>query len=84
MGKSKCRKETEIAKARELPEKTLAKSAQFNIYENLTKQENIDIFSKSLSLEAPSIENIYQETKKQGDSDVWYLQRLVLMTASNF
>ena len=83
MGKSKCRKETEIAKARELPEKTLAKSAQFNIYENLTKQENIDIFSKSLSLEAPSIENIYQETKKQGDSDVWYLQRLVLMTASN-
>ena len=84
MGKSKCRKETEIAKARELPEKTLAKSAQFNIYENLTKQENIDIFSKSLSLEAPSIENIYQETKKQGNSDVWYLQRLVLMTASNF
>ena len=84
MGKSKCRKETEIAKARELPEKTLAKSAQFNIYENLTKQENIDIFSKSLSLEAPSIENIYQETKKQGDSDVWYLQWLVLMTASNF
>ena len=84
MGKSKCRKETEIAKARELPEKTLAKSAQFNISENLTKQENIDIFSKSLSLEAPSIGNIYQETKKQGDSDVWYLQRLVLMTASNF
>ena len=84
MGKSKCRKETEIAKARELPEKTLAKSAQFNIYENLTKQENIDIFSKSLSLEAPSIENIYQETKKQGDSGVWYLQWLVLMTASNF
>ena len=84
MGKSKCRKETEIAKARELPEKTLAKSAQFNIYENLTKQENIDIFSKSLSLEVPSIGNIYQETKKQGDSDVWYLQRLVLMTASNF
>ena len=33
MGKSKCREETEIAKARELPEKTLAKSAQFNIYE---------------------------------------------------
>ena len=33
MGKSKCRKETEIATARELPEKTLAKSAQFNIYE---------------------------------------------------
>ena len=40
----------------------MAKSAQSNINENLTKQENIDIFTKSLLLEAPSIKNIYQET----------------------
>ena len=30
MGKSKCRKESEINKARELPENASAKSAQFN------------------------------------------------------
>ena len=84
MGKSKCRKESEINKARELPENTLAKSAQFNINENLTKQKNIDIFTKSVLLEAPSIENIYQETKKQSDSDIWYQQQLGRMTASNF
>ena len=41
-----------------------AKSAQFNINENLSKQENIDIFTKSFLLEAPSIKKIYQETKK--------------------
>ena len=40
----------------------LAKSAQSNINETLTKQENIDIFTKCLLLEAPSIKNIYQET----------------------
>ena len=70
MGKSKCRKESGINKAKELPENILAKSAQFNKNENLTKQENIDIFIKSLLLEALSIENIYQETKKQCVSDI--------------
>ena len=55
-----------------------------NINENLTKQENTDIFTKSLLLEAPSIENIYQETKKQSESAIWYQQRLGCMTASNF
>ena len=84
MGKSKCRKQPEINKARELPENILAKSAQFNINENQTKQENIDIFTKSLLLEAPSTETIYQETKKQSESDIWYQQRLGCMTASNF
>ena len=76
MGKSKCRKESGINKAKELPENILAKSAQFNKNENLTKQENIDIFIKSLLLEALSIENIYQETKKQCVSDILYQQRL--------
>ena len=61
-----------------------AKSAQFNINENLSKQENIDIFTKSFLLEAPSIKNIHQETKKQRESDIWYQQRLGRMTASNF
>ena len=84
MGKSKCRKESEINKARELLENVFAKSVQFNINENLTKQENIDIFTKSHLLEAASIENIYQETKKQSESDIWYQQRLGRMTASNF
>ena len=70
MGKSKCRKEPGINKAKELPENILAKSAEFNKNENLTKQENIDLFIKSLLLEALSIENIYQETKKQGVSDI--------------
>ena len=76
MGKSKCRKESDDNKAKELLENILPKSAQFNINENLTKQENIDIFIKSLLLEAPSIENIYQETKKQCVSDILYQQRL--------
>ena len=49
-------------KKRELPENILVKNAKFNVNENLTKQENIDILTKSLLLEAPSIENIYQET----------------------
>ena len=84
MGKSKRRKESEINKARELPENILARSAKFNINENLSKQENIEIFTKSLLLEAPSIENIYQETKKQHESDIWYQQWLGRMTASNF
>ena len=30
----------------------------------------MNIFTKSLSLEVPSIENIYLETKKQSDSDI--------------
>ena len=72
MGKWKCRKESEINKARKLPKNILAKSAQFNINKNLTKQENIDIFTKSLLLEAPSIASISQETKKQSESDIWY------------
>ena len=84
MRKSKCRKESEINKERELPEHILPNSALFNINENLTKQENIDIFTKSLLLEAPSIENNYQKTKNQSESDIWYQQRLVRMTASNF
>ena len=37
MVKLKYRKESEINKARELPEIILAKSAQFSINENLTK-----------------------------------------------
>ena len=72
MGKWKSRKESEINKARKLPKNILAKSAQFNINKNLTKQENIDIFTKSLLLEAPSIASISQETKKQSKSDIWY------------
>ena len=55
MGKSKCTKESEINKARELPENILVKNTQFNINENLSKQENIGLFTKSLLLEAPSI-----------------------------
>ena len=62
----------------------MAKRANFNINENLYKEENIEIFTKSLLLEAPSIENIYQKTKKQRESDIWYQQRLGRMTASNF
>ena len=47
MGKSKSRKESEINKARELPENIWAKSAQFKINGNLIKQENIDIFTRN-------------------------------------
>ena len=81
-GISKYRKESEINKARELPENILAKSAQFNVSENLAKQEDIDIFTKFILLEASSIENIYQKTKKQ--SHFRYHQRLGCMTALNF
>ena len=56
MGKSKCRKESEINKERELPESILARSAKLNTNENLnlnkSKEENIDIFTKSVLLEA--------------------------------
>ena len=50
MARSKCRKESENNKARELPENILAKSTQFNVNENLNKQGNVDIFTKSLLL----------------------------------
>ena len=77
-GKSKCRKESEINKGKELPESILAKSAKLNINENLNlnkcKQENIDIFTKSLLLEARgeylgqmTASNFYRiSTKTQG------------------
>ena len=84
MGKAKCGKESEINKARELHKNILAKSTQFNINENLTKQGNIYIFTKSLLLEAPSTDNIYEDNKKQSESDIWYQQRLEQMTGSNF
>ena len=77
-GKSKCRKESEINKGRELPESILTRSAKLNINENLnlnkSKQENIDIFTKSLLLEARgeylgqmTASNFYRiSTKTQG------------------
>ena len=76
MGKSKCRKESAINKARELLENVLAKSVQFNINENLTKQENIDIFTKPLLLEAASIEIFIRKLKNRvnlifGTSNGW-------------
>ena len=49
MSKPKCRKESEINKARELPKNILVKTTQFNINENLSKQENIGIFSISFT-----------------------------------
>ena len=58
MGKPECRKESEINKARELPGNILAISVKFNINENLSKQENIEIFTKSLLLEAPFIKKL--------------------------
>lgn len=77
-GKSKCRKESEINKGKELPESILAKSAKLNINENLnlnkSKQENIDIFTKSLLLPASSIENVYKKLKTRlifGTTNGW-------------
>ena len=49
ISKSKCRKESEINKARELLKNILAKTTQVNINENLSKQKNIDIFSISFT-----------------------------------
>ena len=74
MGISKCRKESEINKARELSENNLANSTQFNINEKSNKQKYVEIFTKSLLLEASSIKNIYQKSKTHGD--VWWHQRL--------
>ena len=69
MGISKCRKESEINKAREPSENNLANSTQFNINEKSNKQKYVDIFTKSLLLEASYIKNIYQKSKNH--SDVW-------------
>lgn len=61
MDESKCRKTSEIFKARELPLNILVKSAQFNVKENLSKQKNIGILTWSPFTipEAPSTKNIY-------------------------
>ena len=67
MGISKCRKESEINKARELSENNLANSTQFNINEKSNKQKYVDIFTKFLLLEASSIKNIYQKSKNHSD-----------------
>ena len=60
--KSKCRKDPETSETRERLVNILIKTAQFKVVANLTKKENIDIFTNFLMLEAHHIENIYQET----------------------
>ena len=46
--------------------------------------KKISAYFQSLLLEAPSIENTNQETKKQRESDFCHQQRLGQMTASGF
>ena len=62
----------------------IEKSNIFIWDEDLTNKENIDLFTKSIVVTKNEIEKIKVITKQQAESDIWFDQRKVQITASKF
>ena len=62
----------------------IEKSNIFIWDEDLTSKENIDLFTKSIVVTKNEIEKIKVITKQQSESDIWFDQRKVQITASKF
>ena len=67
-----------------IPDSIINQAKKFKINTNITKEENINLFTMSLILTDKIINNIEETTRTQSESTEWYKQREGRLTASNF
>ena len=83
--KSKTKKECQTVLSQTvLPQGVKEKVLSFQIDNDKSQRENIEIFTESLKLTAEEISVVEKVTKKQSKSDEWFTQREYRLTASKF